>query len=131
MRVQEPATHPHHVSCLGPAPARMVPSVAKAPHQSAESIAPSPRKFAWVAKRFAIWCIGTILSATAFHLTGFLLLGVIAIVFPIGYWAKISIDAQRVFGAEQRNGYRPELGLQTLTYGTPEYFRNRRITQGF
>lgn len=96
-----------------------------------EIITQSPRKFPWIAKRFAIWCIGTVLSATAFHLTGFVLVGVLAIIFPIAYWAKISIEARRIFGVERRSGYRAERGLQLYTYGTPEYFRNRRERLGF
>lgn len=97
MQVQETVTRPHLTPRLGPAPARMV-AAATVPADPVQDKAAPPRAFSWVAKRFAIWSFGTILSATAFHMTGFVPIGVVAIVFPIAYWAKIVFDGQKIWG---------------------------------
>jgi hypothetical protein len=127
MQVQETVTRPQIAPRLGPAPARMGAAVT-VPISPAQDKAAPPRAFPWVAKRFAIWSLGTILSATAFHLTGFVLLGVIAIVFPIVYWARVVFDGQRVWGAATmpRRGFdvlqrMQRESLNRYIPGTPEY----------
>jgi hypothetical protein len=131
MQVQETVTRPHIAPRLGPAPARMG-AAATVPVDTVQDIAAPLRAFPWIAKRFAIWSLGTILSATAFHLTGFVLIGVIAIVFPIAYWAKIIFDGRRVFGVTSMRWIdQPVFGMEMHTYGTPEYFRNRWSRLGY
>ena len=84
---------------LGPAPARIGVAAASSVVDQPTSTTPVPRKLPWIAKRVAIWAAGSIIFAYAFHLTGFVPIGVIAIVFPIGFWAWLVIQASTFWGS--------------------------------
>ena len=120
---------------LGPAPARigMVP-VRRVADQAA-SEAKVPRPLPWVARRLATWVGGSIFFAFAFHLTGFVLVGVIAIVFPIAYWVYFIFKAQSYWGPSDGKYMRAEVSdrMQHDTgyvyrLGSPEReFLDRRL----
>lgn len=96
---------------LGPAPARIGMAdmcQVEAATEEADSTkvivqnkADLPSPLAWMGKRLGMWCAGTFLSAEAFHLTGFVLIGIIAITFPIVYWIYIIFEGQRIWGPDE------------------------------
>lgn len=95
----EPETK-NTVPRLGPAPER-IGVMPKAPAQvdAAPSMRPVPaHPLRWIGKRLAIWSFGSIFFGTVFHFTGIVLVGVVALLFPIVYWVAFIFEGQMTWG---------------------------------